>query len=45
MTLRRNDADYVRWCFAEPAHAERFRERFGGEIATYNLSDNAANKG
>jgi hypothetical protein len=20
------------WCFAEPEHAERFRERFGGEV-------------
>jgi hypothetical protein len=22
---------YVRYCFADPAHADAFRERFGGE--------------
>jgi hypothetical protein len=27
---RRDDQEYVRWCFAEPPHAEAFRERFGG---------------
>ncbi len=32
--LRRDDFYFVRWCFAEPADAERFRERFGGNIFT-----------
>jgi hypothetical protein len=30
-TFRRDDRDHVVFCFADPAHAERFRERFGGE--------------
>ena len=25
---------YVRYCFADPAHADAFRERFGGERLT-----------
>jgi hypothetical protein len=25
---------YVRYCFADPAHADAFRERFGGEKLT-----------
>ena len=25
---------YVRFCFADPAHADAFRERFGGERLT-----------
>jgi hypothetical protein len=25
---------YVRYCFADPAHADAFRERFGGERRT-----------
>ena len=27
---RRDDRDYVVFCFADPAHASLFRERFGG---------------
>jgi hypothetical protein len=30
-SVRRRDADYVVFCFAERVHAELFRERFGGE--------------
>ena len=29
--FRRDDVDYVAFCFANPAHAEQFRERFDGE--------------
>ena len=29
--FRRDDVDYVAFCFADPAHAEQFRERFDGE--------------
>jgi hypothetical protein len=29
--FRRDDVDYVVFCFFDPAHAEQFRERFGGE--------------
>lgn len=32
--LRRDDFYFVRLCFAEPTDAERFRERFGGNIFT-----------
>jgi hypothetical protein len=28
---------YVRFCFADPAHADAFRERFGGERLTTPL--------
>jgi hypothetical protein len=27
---RREDRDYVVFCFADPAHAQLFRQRFGG---------------
>jgi hypothetical protein len=30
-TFRRDDTDYVVFCFADAAHAQRFRERFSGE--------------
>jgi hypothetical protein len=32
----RNDGSqfYVRYCFADPAHADAFRDRFGGERLT-----------
>jgi len=29
--FRRDDVDYVVFCFADPVHAEQFRERFGGK--------------
>jgi hypothetical protein len=29
---RRDDADMLVFCFADRAHAEQFRERFGGEF-------------
>ena len=32
--FRRDDRDYVVFCFADPAHAEKFRARFNGEIAS-----------
>ncbi len=32
--FRRDDRDYVVFCFAEVSHAERFRARFNGEIIT-----------
>jgi len=28
---RRDDQEYVRWCFADAATAEKFRNRFGGK--------------
>jgi hypothetical protein len=30
--FRRDDTDYVVFCFAEREHAERFHARFGGEL-------------
>jgi len=30
---RRNDQEYVRWCFADRADAEAFERFFGGELA------------
>lgn len=30
-SFRQDDRDYVVFCFADPAHAEMFRERFGVE--------------
>jgi hypothetical protein len=30
--FRRNDRDHVVYCFAERDHAERFLQRFGGEL-------------
>jgi len=32
--FRRDDVDYVAFCFADPAHAQQFRERFDGERAS-----------
>lgn len=31
---RKMDVDYNIWCFADPAHADAFQERFGGERLT-----------
>jgi hypothetical protein len=31
-SFRRDDEDILVFCFAEHAHAEQFRERFGGEF-------------
>jgi hypothetical protein len=31
-SFRRGDHDMIVFCFAEPAHAEQFRARFGGEF-------------
>src|SRR5262245_41322460 len=31
-SLRRDDGDVIVFSFAEHAHAEKFRERFGGEF-------------
>jgi hypothetical protein len=31
-SFRHDDVDFVVLCFAERAHGERFRERFGGEF-------------
>jgi len=33
-SFRRDDRDYVVFCFSYPAHAQAFRERFGGELVT-----------
>lgn len=30
-TVRRDDIDYIVFCFADGAHAEKFRQRFNGE--------------
>ena len=30
-TVRSGNGDYIVFCFADPAHADRFRVRFGGE--------------
>ena len=30
-SFRRDDRDYVVFCFADPAHAELLRDQFGGE--------------
>ena len=30
-SFRRDDQDFLVFCFADPAHADLFHERFGGE--------------
>jgi hypothetical protein len=30
-SVRRDQTDYIAFCFADRAHAELFRDRFGGE--------------
>lgn len=37
-SFRRDNTDYNVYCFAERAHAERFRARFGGEIIDAGLT-------
>ena len=31
-SFRRDDIDFVVFCFADRAHADQFHERFGGEV-------------
>jgi len=32
--MSRDDREYVRWCFEDPTHADKFVKRFGGGRAT-----------
>jgi hypothetical protein len=34
LSRRKNNTDYNVWCFADPAHADAFQARFGGERQT-----------
>ena len=40
-TVRRDDKDFIVYCFADPQHAESFQDAFGGERFTLRSADAA----